>query len=181
MTSTAMLPRRKWILIAGGTLSVVAVAFLGLVYFQTHLKLARVPSSSMEPTIAAGSEVWWTPISSSTQPPKRWDIVVVRVPNQPGVEVVKRVIALAGESIQIRDGSIVINGQPVEVPPDAEPLRHVAYRSDCPVYENALRIPADHFFVIGDNTRNSSDSRNFGAVERVSIIGRVLKWSSPAK
>lgn len=152
----------------------------GWLYLRSHYRFSRVQSTAMAPTIPPGSRVIWTPISSSEPALDRWSIVVLRPPGKEDIEVVKRVIGLPGESIEIREGTILIDGKAVNVPDSASALR-VAEHRNRPVYEGAVRIPDECVFVIGDNTRSSMDSRDYGPVPRRAILGHVRSWTAPGE
>ena len=81
-------------------------------------------------------------------------------------EFIKRVIALPGETVESRDGRILINGQPLDEPylRDANETTGV----------EATRIPVNHYWVMGDNRTNSKDSRSFGAIPDRLIVGRAM-------
>lgn len=99
--------------------------------------------------------------------PQRGDVIVFEPPNRPGEDYVKRVIGLPGESIEIKNGQILINSQPLEEP----------FQPSTPSYNMPLRlIPEDQIFVLGDNRNNSNDSHNWGPLPTENIVGRA--WLS---
>lgn len=111
----------------------------------------------------------FTPFSS----PERGDIVVFDPPNGSTEPYIKRVIALEGETVEIRDGGVFVDGVRVVEPYIDEGITE-CLRSPC----EAVTVPEGHVFVFGDNRRNSSDSRSFGPVPIENIIGRawVVYW-----
>ena len=96
--------------------------------------------------------------------PQRGDILVFRFPRDPSRDFIKRVVAVAGETVEIRSGRVFVNGQPLE-----EPYVYDRDRSTMP----ALPVPADSFFMMGDNRLGSNDSRDWGAVPRQYIVGKA--------
>jgi len=118
---------------------------------------------SMQPNLYAGYRVMTEKISYYLHAPRRGDIVVVERPELEG-NLIKRVMGLPGEVIEVRNGHTYINGEPVD-----EPWIVFFGGRDIP----ATHIPAGHVFIIGDNRPNSRDSREIGAVPFEDIIGRA--------
>jgi signal peptidase I len=100
--------------------------------------------------------------------PKRGDIIVFRSPNQgpgePERDFIKRVIGLPGETVEVRNCTVYIDNEPLEEPYVAE-LATYSYGPE--------KVPAGHYFVLGDNRNNSSDSHSWGMLPKDKIIGRA--------
>lgn len=102
------------------------------------------------------------------EPIKRGDIVVLLFPDDPSKSYIKRVVGLPGEEVNIEDGKLFINGEEIKEPYlDAEFLS----RDSMPT---PTRIKDHHYFVMGDNRRNSSDSRYWGLVPEKYIYGQAI-------
>lgn len=153
----------EWVLIAGGAL---LVAFI----IKTFLLQAfYIPSLSMAPTLKVNDRVLVNKLSYDLHDVNRGDLVVFESPPNEGSQtkdLIKRVIGLPGETVESRDGQILINGQVLEEPylePDVTtgPLEKVT-------------VPAEHLWVMGDNRANSRDSRFFGAIPESLVIGRAF-------
>lgn len=131
-----------------------------------HLFLAQatiVYGQSMEPNLFERQRLIIDKVSYRFYPPQRNDIVVI---SMPAIEemLVKRVIALPGEIVEVREGVVYVNGEP-----SPEPFPHdLGIQSMEPLVLGPLQ-----YFVMGDNRDNSNDSRAFGPVQRESILGRV--------
>lgn len=138
----------------------------------------KIPTGSMRPTLLEGDRIFVDKISLRFRPPKRGEIIVFKYPVDPKKDFVKRLIAFGGEEIEIRDGSVLIDGKQVTEP--AEIPSHYYYnRSDWPYSKEGQKIlvPLDSYFVLGDNSAQSSDSRNWGFVPKTYLIGRAfLIW-----
>jgi len=185
---------------------------IGLVVFSIRSSLADwsdVPTGSMKPTIVEGDRVFVNKLAYDLKVPfttchiaqwgnpQRGDIVVFFSPRD-GQRLVKRVVGLPGDTIELRNDSLVLNGKPVQYQPIAEELlrdvavqdrasslfaveqlaghRHaVAAIPSLPALRNygPYVVPECHYFMMGDNRDNSFDSRYFGPVERKRIVGRA--------
>ncbi|MEE3454993.1 MAG: signal peptidase I, partial [Succiniclasticum sp.] len=105
--------------------------------------------------------------------PKRNEIVVFRYPKDESRDFIKRVIAVGGDTVEMRDGAVLINGKKIDEPytwkEDPKGLNHSNYRKSL--------VPKDHIFVLGDNRNNSEDSR-FADVDFVPL--RLVKGKAAA-
>jgi len=118
---------------------------------------------SMEPNLYKGYRVMTEKISYLVHPPQRGDVVIA---DRPGREValIKRVVALPGETVEVRGGHTFINGERIEEP--------WVTNFGGPSYPPTM-VPPDHVFVLGDNRGNSRDSRAIGPVPVNSIKGHA--------
>ncbi|MCO6453238.1 MAG: signal peptidase I [Caldilineales bacterium] len=138
-----------------------------LIALLIHLFLAqatRVEGYSMEPTLYGHQRLVIEKLSYHLHPPARDDIVVIRVPGFGKEMLIKRVIGLPGEAIEVRDGRVLINGRALD-----EPYLRTVTRGTYP----ETRIPEGYVFVMGDNRNNSNDSRSFGAIPFDQVVGRA--------
>jgi signal peptidase I len=123
-----------------------------------------VQGPSMQPNLTYDQRVVVDKISCCfTHCPRRGDVVVVYMPGDEEL-LVKRVVALAGETVAVCDGQVLINGQPLE-----EPWATCQGGMDYP----PTRVPPQHIFVLGDNREVSRDSRFFGPIPIDRIRGRA--------
>ncbi len=124
-----------------------------------------IPSGSMEPTLLVGDKLFVNKFIYRFRPIQRFDVIVFKYPQNPKVDYIKRVIALEGETVQLVNGKVYINGQPIEE-------NHKMY----PSYDNfgPVKVPQGHLFVLGDNRGNSEDSRYFGFVPVQNVLGKAL-------
>ncbi len=155
-----------------------------------------IPSGSMETALFAGDRIFVnkfvyglrTPFANDHiwrgRDPERGDLVVFRTvePDSPHRILVKRVAALPGETVRIADGGLYVDGQRVSEPPEVAELTYTApanpnmtdMRYGVRPEPEFARVPDDHYFLLGDNSRNSRDGRQFGWVPREHILGRVF-------
>ena len=149
--------------------SAVAVFLAFVLIFSAGMRTSVV-GDSMEPVLSNGQEILMNRIIYRISMPKRGDVIVF-LPNgnQNSHFYVKRVVGLPGETIQIRDGSVYIDG--VLLAEDES----VDKSADPGIAQNELQLASDEFFVLGDNRNSSEDSRsgNIGAVKKDTIIGKA--------
>lgn len=178
-------------------LPTVVMAVLLAVGVRTFIAEPRyIPSSSMEPTLQIDDRVIIDKISLIWHKPDRGEIVVFYPPESPGVQdsskvYIKRVVGLPGDNIAIREGRVFINGRPLAETYIAEPIRYELPTDDpqskvCPpncfqprdlvVTNNipSFTVPANHYWVMGDNRNNSSDSHAWGFLPGDRLVGRAL-------
>jgi signal peptidase I len=144
-------------------LGLACLASLFLNTFVAHaVSIDRGPS--MQPNLHRGDRVFIEKVSLNFGAPHRGDIVVVNLPGEP-ISLIKRVLALPGERVEVRRGHVWINAAPL-----AEPWVMYFGGPDYP----ATSVPRGHVFILGDNRAESRDSRMFGPVPLSEIEGRVL-------
>lgn len=123
-----------------------------------------IPSSSMEPTLVPGDRILVNRLAYRFWAPNRGDIVVFSYPLDPKRTFVKRIIALEGETVELRDNQVFINGQNLK--------ESYLKAGDYPPY-GPESIPKDKVLVLGDNRRQSGDSRDWGLLPKSDLIGKV--------
>jgi signal peptidase I, bacterial type len=147
----------------------------------------NIPSGSMKPTLLVGDFILVNKLVYRFSEPQRGDIVVFKYPIDPNIDFIKRIIALPGEEVEVRNNQVFINGKPLplieagrgeengvrkviyeEVLPEG--IKHkVQFYEDFPFSKRdfgPVVVPPNHYFVMGDNRDNSEDSRYWGFVPR---------------
>ena len=147
-------------------LSVFVVIYLFIV--QPH----EVKGSSMEPTFQNNEYIITDKVSYRFGKPNRGDVVIFKAPVNPDVDYIKRIIGLPGETVMIENGRIYIDGKILNEPylEDLTPVFPGGFIKEGAV----VSVPEDHYFVMGDNRPHSSDSREFGPIEKKLIIGKAV-------
>lgn len=125
----------------------------------------RVDGMSMEPNFHDGQFLLVNKLAYQLGDPQRGDVIVFHPPQDPGKEYIKRVVGLPGETIEIQNGQVVIDGARV---PELAPVNE-AIRSSSPV-----TLGPEELYVMGDNRPNSSDSRSWGPLPIDLTIGKVI-------
>jgi len=124
----------------------------------------------MEPTLLNDDNLWVEKISPRLGNIQRGDIVTISVPESENSPLVKRIIALENDTIEIRDGQVYINGKVLKEDYLLENKTDMLFNSQ---YNN-IEIPKGYVYVMGDNRQYSNDSRYIGPVKASKIIGRVI-------
>jgi len=150
------------------TLVLSVVLFVGINAITARI---RVDGESMVPTLVSGEYVIVNRLSYRLGSPQRGDIIVFHFPRDPKEEYIKRVIGLPGDEVEVRDGQVYINGQPLNE-------TYLKVKMD---YIGSWQIPADQLFVLGDNRNNSSDSHDWGTVPMDYVVGKAILvyWPPP--
>jgi signal peptidase I len=148
----------------------IAIA-LAFAVRASSVGIYSIPSQSMQPTLQIGDTILVTPYLNGRSP-SRGDVIVFHSPSVRDQMVVKRVIATPGDLIESRDGVVTIGGHAL-----AEP--YVLARGLSGAIAPQV-IPADCYFVLGDNRGNSYDSRLWGVIRGDAIVGRarLVLWST---
>jgi signal peptidase I len=145
--------------------------FLIAVFTVLQLALPRseVHGRSMEPTFVEGQRLIISRINYMLGDPQRGDIIVFNSPQarDDDPSLIKRVIGLPGELVEIRDGEVYINGQRLDEPYIKEPCTRQCR-------DRQWQLADDEYFVMGDNRNVSNDSRAFGPIKHSAIIGEAL-------
>ena len=138
----------------------LSAALLRLFVVQPYI----IPSSSMEPAMVPGDRILVNRVAYRFWAPARGDIVVFTYPRDPSRTFIKRVVALEGETVELKDNQVYVNGQLVNEP--------YLKPGDYPAFE-AETIPKENVFVLGDNRRESGDSREWGVLPKNYLIGKA--------
>lgn len=142
----------------------ILLLILIFLIFQLFVGVSHVKGDSMEPSLHSGDIVFYQRINTSYQ---KGDIVSVRVPS--GDYYVKRVIATEGDTVDIRNGKVYVNGDMLE-----EPYIQGETKEQDGTVVYPLTLEEDQIFVMGDNREISMDSRIFGPVSKRQIKGKIL-------
>jgi len=153
---------------------IIAIIVIVMFILQRFIIVnARIPSASMEPTIMTGDQIFGNRLAYINSDPKRYDIVIFRYPDDESRLFIKRVIGLPGETVDIRDGDVYINGS--ETPLD-DSFCATPDSTDTGNLTFPLTVPSDSYFMLGDNRVYSKDSRYWENpfVKKEKILGKAV-------
>jgi signal peptidase I len=157
------------------SVELLAVAAAAVLLFFTFVaRITVVEGGSMENTLAGGDKLI---VSDIFYTPERGDIVIIQSPTVNGGEaIVKRVIAVGGDTVAIKHDGVYVNGERL-----SETDGSLGYTAeDCTYLAKApIKVKEGHVYVLGDHRSVSYDSRSFGTVDERAVIGKVLLRVSP--
>ena len=169
-------------------LEAILLALVVFLVIQTSVQNFKVEGSSMHPTLEGGQYLlvnklvyfkvdeerlsriipFWKVDESAQRfalhPPQQGEVIVFHFPRDPSRDFVKRVIGVPGDRVEIREGTVYVNGVALD-----EPYVTAEDSSDM----GAINLQEKEYFVLGDNRRGSNDSRNWGPVPEENILGKV--------
>jgi signal peptidase I len=155
---------REWVetILVAGAIALVIRTFI--------LQIFYIPSGSMIPTLHPKDRIIGLMFTYRFREPQRHDIIIFKFPEDPSKNFIKRLMGFPGEEIKIRDGQVFINDVLVE------PRGYQVVNDHS--YFGPVRIPENHYLVLGDNRPNSADSRVWGflPVKNVKGTGWVRIW-----
>jgi signal peptidase I len=181
--------------------SIVIAVILALFIRTFVVQAFKIPTGSMEENLLIGDHLLVnkfvfgptaTPIERALLPIgtiRRGDIIVFKYPEEPDRDFIKRVIGLPGDTVELRNKKVHVNGKPLDEPyvhflqaPSAESEFHEITSFDVRERYGPVTVPPNQYFVMGDNRDNSQDSRYWGFLQRDLVKGRalVIYWSYEA-
>jgi signal peptidase I len=182
--------------------SIVIAVILALFIRTFVVQAFKIPTGSMEENLLIGDHLLVnkfvfgptsSPLERAVLPVgtiRRGDIVVFKYPVEPDRDFIKRVIGLPGESVEVRDKKVYLNGKPLEeryvhflAPPAGSSEFHEVTSFDVRERYGPVTVPPNQYFVMGDNRDNSQDSRYWGFLPRDNVKGKalVIYWSYEAE
>jgi len=146
----------------------VILAAVGIFFLlQTTIQSFVVVGDSMKPGFEEGQRLLVNKVIYRLREPKIGEVIVFQPPTNRNTDYIKRIIALPGDTIEIKSGTVYVNSLPLDEP----------YIKAHPSYILPKEtIPENEYFVLGDNRNNSNDSHSWGALPRQNIVG--LAWVS---
>src|SRR4051812_16532826 len=142
----------------------LGISFFFIIFLYEPVK---VEGTSMLPGLQDQERIFINKFVYRWEPVESGDIVVFHYPRDPSKSYIKRVIAIAGDRVQIDEGRVYVNGELLAEP--YVPQEYADFRS----YPE-IKVPAHSFFLLGDHRTSSSDSRDFGPVAQRYIYGKAV-------
>jgi signal peptidase I len=160
--------------------TIVWALALALIIRTFVIQAFWIPSGSMLPTLQVGDRVLVAKFWMWFATPKRGDVYVFKYPEDPSRDFIKRIVALPGDTVDIRDGVVFVNGFPTDEP-------YVVYKDRYTMRPNRFyptvpfTVPENKYFALGDNRPNSQDGRFWGYVPAEDIHGPAFFRYWPLK
>jgi signal peptidase I len=164
--------------------SIVIAFLLAMVIRAFFVQAFKIPTGSMRPTLLEGdlilvnkfiygAKVPFTDLRlPKVRQPKRGDVVVFIYPENPKKDFIKRLAALEGERVAIKNGTVYINNKPLTDPAFSQ--RYYYNRGEFSAEDQEVVVPKGAIFVLGDNSASSQDSRYWGFVPHKNILGKAM-------
>ena len=153
--------------------SILWAAALALVIRTLIVAPFKIPSGSMRPTLIEGDRILVNKFVYRFRQPRRGEIIVFRFPEDPKRPFIKRLIAVGGDTVEIREGHIFVNGR-MASGEEVSPTTYYYNQGPFGQEQTVTDVPQDMYFVLGDNSSSSHDSRFWGFVPKRSLIGRAM-------
>ena len=166
----------RWRKVTGGIWEFAKTLIIAFILAQPIMvsvaQAFQVEQYSMEPTLLPHDRVLVDKFLYRLRQPRRGDVIVLKYPLNPQRNYIKRIVALPGDTLQVKDGKLFINATQVR-----EPYVNGVPQGDF----GPMTVPEDSVFVMGDNRNNSEDSRSFGALKKEQIVGQaiLIYWPPP--
>ena len=133
----------------------------------------KIPSGSMHPTLIEGDRILVNKFIYHFRQPRHGDIIVFRYPEDPKRPFIKRLAAGGGETVEIREGHVLVNGTPLDGT-GIFGTNHYYNQGANGQAGEVVHIPENAYYVLGDNSASSHDSRFWGFVPRRLVIGQAI-------
>lgn len=160
--------------------SLVWAIALALVIRTFIIAPFKIPSGSMRMTLLEGDRILVTKFQYRFRESRRGDIIVFRFPTDPKRPFIKRLVGLGGDTVEIRDGKVLVNGEPLSGYGGFEERLYVNQGPHGDVGQQ-VQVPIGELFVLGDNSGSSHDSRFWGFVPKRLLIGKAVCIFWPPK
>lgn len=172
--------------------SIIIAIILALIIRTFVVQAFKIPSGSMEDTLAIGDHILVNKFIYGTKipftdtrlikirDPQRGDVIVFEYPEDPSKDFIKRVIGTPGDEVEIRDKKVYVNGKHYQNPHEVHKEKEIVPKEQNPRDNlGPIKVPANAFFVMGDNRDRSYDSRFWGFVknEKIKGLAFIKYWS----
>lgn len=174
------------------TESIIVAVILALIIRTFLVQAFKIPSGSMEDTLLIGDHLLVCKFLYGSKipfmdkkvlkirDPKRGDVIVFEYPEDPSKDFIKRIIGTPGDTVEVKDKKVFVNGQPYQNPHEIHKEKDIIPKEQNPRDNfGPFKVPASSYFVMGDNRDRSYDSRFWGVVPSVKIKGLafIKYWS----
>lgn len=152
---------------------VIIAAILALIIRTFIVQAFKIPTGSMRPTLIEGDRILVNKFIYKFKQPERGDVIVFVSPEDKKKDFIKRLVGLSGEGIQISNGTLLVNKKAVD-PESVIKERYYYNRGDFGAEGQSIIVPDDAYYVLGDNSISSRDSRYWGFMPKKYLIGKAF-------
>ena len=152
---------------------IIIAVVLALIIRTFIVQAFKIPTGSMRPTLIEGDRILVNKFVYKFTTPKRGDVIVFVSPEDKKKDFIKRLVGLSGEEVQIANGTILINNKAVGEDSKIKE-RYYYNRGDFGMEDKAITVPGDSYYVLGDNSISSRDSRYWGFLNKKNLIGKAF-------
>lgn len=159
-------PQENWLaLLVKETLETIVLAVVIFLLIRIGIQNYRIEGSSMEPNFHDGEYLLVNKLAYRLGEYERGDVIVFKYPNDPSKDYIKRVVGLPGDTVEIRDGTLYVNGTPIQEPYPIMSMNGMPYAPTV--------VEPGYLYVLGDNRPASSDTRDWGLLNQDLVIGKA--------
>ena len=152
----------------------IIIAIVLALLIRTFIVQAfKIPTGSMRPTLIEGDRILVNKFIYKYKNPERGDVIVFRSPEDKKKDFIKRLIALPGESVEISNGTVLINNRAIDKKSIIKE-RYYYNRGEFGKEGKQVKVPEDAYYVLGDNSISSRDSRYWGCLPKKYVIGKAF-------
>lgn len=153
--------------------SIIIAVALALFVRTFIMGVFKIPTGSMKPTLIEGDHIFVNKFVYNFIPPKRGEVVVFKSTEEKKKYLIKRLVALGGETLEIKEGALYINDKPInEV--DSFGQRYYYNRGEFGSEGQRVEVPDKSLYMLGDNSAGSRDSRYWGFVPKNKLVGKAF-------
>jgi signal peptidase I len=152
---------------------IVIAVVLALIIRTFVVQAFKIPTGSMRTTLIEGDRIMVNKFIYKFTQPKRGDVIVFVSPEDRKKDFIKRLVGLPNETVQISNSAVLINNAPLEAG-SAVNKQHYYNRGDFGAEGQIIKIPNDAYYVLGDNSISSRDSRYWGFMPKKYLLGKAF-------
>jgi signal peptidase I len=153
--------------------SIIIAVVLALFVRTFIMGVFKIPTGSMKPTLIEGDHIFVNKFVYNFIPPKRGEVVVFKSTEEKKKYLIKRLVVFGGETLEIKEGSLYINDKPISGI-DSFGQRYYYNRGEFGGEGQRVAVPDKSFYMLGDNSAGSRDSRYWGFVPKKNLVGKAF-------
>ncbi len=152
---------------------IIVAIVLALIIRTFVVQAFKIPTGSMRPTLIEGDRILVSKFIYKFKEPRQGDVIVFKSPEDEKKDFIKRLVGMPGDTVNIRNGAILINDKAVDKDSVIRE-RYYYNRGDFGADDQTIEVPEDAYYVLGDNSISSRDSRYWGFLPKKYLIGKAF-------